>query len=51
VLLAQEAGAIVTDHAGADWTLDSPICVVAATRALHAELVTLASEVYARATA
>jgi myo-inositol-1(or 4)-monophosphatase len=51
VLLAREAGALVTDHTGAEWTLDSPICVVAATRALHAELVTLASEVYARATA
>ncbi len=40
-----------TIHAGADWALDSPICVVAATRALHAELIALASEVYARATA
>jgi fructose-1,6-bisphosphatase/inositol monophosphatase family enzyme len=51
VLLAHEAGAIVTDHAGGEWTLDSPICVVAATRALHTDLVALAAEVYIRLTA
>jgi myo-inositol-1(or 4)-monophosphatase len=51
VLLTREAGALVTDEAGAEWTLDSPICVVAATRALHADLLALAAEVYARATA
>jgi len=51
VLLAQEAGAIVTDQAGGEWTLDNPVCIVAATPALHADLVALAAEVYARVTA
>jgi myo-inositol-1(or 4)-monophosphatase len=51
VLLAREAGAIVTDHTGEGWTLDSPILVVAATRALHTELRKLADRVYARVTA
>jgi myo-inositol-1(or 4)-monophosphatase len=51
VLLAGEAGAIVTDHTGAGWTLDSPILVVAATRGLHTELQLLADRVYARLTA
>jgi myo-inositol-1(or 4)-monophosphatase len=51
VLLAREAGAIVTDHTGADWTIDSPILVAAATRDLHAELRTVAGQVYARVSA
>ncbi len=51
VLLAREAGAIVSDQTGADWALDSPICVVAATPRLHTELLELAREVYARAIA
>jgi fructose-1,6-bisphosphatase/inositol monophosphatase family enzyme len=50
-LLAGEAGAIVTDHTGADWTIDSPILVAAATHDLHAELQTVAAQVYARVTA
>jgi len=50
-LLAVEAGAIVTDHTGADWTIDSPILIAAATRALHAELQTVAARVFARVTA
>ncbi len=50
-LLAGEAGAIVTDHTGADWTIDSPILVAAATRDLHAELQTVAAQVYVRVTA
>jgi myo-inositol-1(or 4)-monophosphatase len=49
-LLAREAGASVTDHTGADWTIDSSILVVGATAELHAELQGLAAEVYARAT-
>ena len=49
-LLAGEAGAIVTDHSSADWTIDSPILVVAATRDLHAELQDLAAQTYARVT-
>jgi myo-inositol-1(or 4)-monophosphatase len=51
VLLVKEAGAIVSDQFGGDWTLDSPICVVAATRELHTELLELAAEVYMRAIA
>jgi fructose-1,6-bisphosphatase/inositol monophosphatase family enzyme len=51
VLLAREAGADVTDHTGDSWTLDGPILVVAATRALHTELEKLADRVYARVTA
>jgi myo-inositol-1(or 4)-monophosphatase len=49
-LLAREAGARVTDHTGADWTLESPILVVAATDELHAELQALAAHVYAEVT-
>lgn len=48
VLLAKEAGAIVTDQSGAGWTLDSPICVVGATRELHADLLAVAATVYER---
>jgi len=50
-LLAREAGASVSDHTGAEWTLDSPILVVAATEGLHAELQTLAAEVYSQLSA
>lgn len=50
VLLAREAGALVTDHDGAEWSLDSPICVAAASQELHAEVLTLAAEVYTRLT-
>jgi myo-inositol-1(or 4)-monophosphatase len=49
-LLAKEAGARVTDHTGADWTVDSPILVVAATDGLHAELQPLAAQVYREVT-
>jgi myo-inositol-1(or 4)-monophosphatase len=48
VLLAREAGAIATDHLGAEWTLASPILVVAAAPALHSELQPLANEVFER---
>jgi fructose-1,6-bisphosphatase/inositol monophosphatase family enzyme len=48
VLLAREAGAIVTDHTGAEWTISSPILVVTAVADLHAELQTLAHQVYTR---
>jgi myo-inositol-1(or 4)-monophosphatase len=50
-LLAREAGAIVMDHTGADWTVDSPILVAAATLDLHAELRTVAGQVDARVSA
>jgi myo-inositol-1(or 4)-monophosphatase len=38
LLLAEEAGALVTDGAGAPWRLDSPLYVVAADRAVQQEL-------------
>lgn len=47
-LLAREAGALVTDHLGAEWTLDRPILVAAATPELHEELRELAAQVYNR---
>jgi fructose-1,6-bisphosphatase/inositol monophosphatase family enzyme len=50
VLLAKEAGATVSDHTGADWSIGSRTLVVAATDALHGELQTLAAEVYAQVT-
>jgi myo-inositol-1(or 4)-monophosphatase len=37
-LLAEQAGALVTDRSGNAWTLDSTTRVAAATRALHEEL-------------
>jgi myo-inositol-1(or 4)-monophosphatase len=40
-LLAEEAGARVTDRAGAAWTLETRTLVVAATPALHGELLRL----------
>jgi fructose-1,6-bisphosphatase/inositol monophosphatase family enzyme len=51
VLLAGEAGAIVTDHTGVDWTIASPILVVAATPEMYAELLAVAASVYARVSA
>ena len=50
VLLAKEAGARVTDHTGADWSIASRTLVVGATDELHGELQTLAAEVYAQVT-
>jgi myo-inositol-1(or 4)-monophosphatase len=38
LLLAEEAGAIVTDTQGRPWLLDSPAFVIAATPSLHQEL-------------
>jgi myo-inositol-1(or 4)-monophosphatase len=49
-LLAREAGARVTDHTGAEWTIDSPILVVGATDTLHERLQGLVAEVYAQLT-
>jgi myo-inositol-1(or 4)-monophosphatase len=49
-LIAEEAGARVTDHAGAPWTIDSPILVVGATNELQVELRLLAAQVYAQVT-
>jgi myo-inositol-1(or 4)-monophosphatase len=40
-LLAEEAGALVTDRDGAPWTLETRTLVVAATPALHRELLRL----------
>ena len=48
LLLAREAGALVTDQSGAEWLFDSPICVVAGSHELHAELVAVAGEIYTR---
>ena len=48
VLLAREAGALVTDQSGAEWSLESDVCIVSASPELHAELQPLAAEVYAR---
>jgi hypothetical protein len=39
---------LVSDQLGADWTLNSPICVVASTRELHSELLGVAAEFYGR---
>jgi len=41
LLLAEEAGALVTDHAGAAWQLASPVFVVAASDVLHRDLLRL----------
>ena len=41
VLLAREAGAVVTDVEGGRWTLDSDSLLIAATGALHADLLAL----------
>ena len=40
-LLAEEAGAVVTDHEGRPWTLETTAVLAAATPALHAELLAL----------
>jgi myo-inositol-1(or 4)-monophosphatase len=48
VLLAREAGATATDHRGAEWTLDSPILIVAASPELQKELQLLAKTVFER---
>ncbi|MBV9169793.1 MAG: inositol monophosphatase family protein, partial [Chloroflexi bacterium] len=44
LLLAEEAGAIVTDDVGAPWRLTSPLVVIAASRELHQELLRSARE-------
>lgn len=41
VLLAREAGAVVTDVEGGRWTLDSDSLLIAATEGLHADLLAL----------
>jgi len=41
LLLAEEAGALVTDHAGAAWQLASPVFVVAASDVLQRDLLRL----------
>jgi myo-inositol-1(or 4)-monophosphatase len=46
LLLAQEAGAVVTDQSGEGWTIHSPIYVAAATRSLHSELLELAQAAF-----
>jgi myo-inositol-1(or 4)-monophosphatase len=48
VLLAKEAGAMVTNQSGADWCLDDPIFVAASSREVHADLLVLAAGVYQR---
>jgi myo-inositol-1(or 4)-monophosphatase len=45
LLLVQEAGAVVTDHTGVAWDLDKPVCIIAASRELHADLLALARDV------
>jgi myo-inositol-1(or 4)-monophosphatase len=47
-LLVREAGGLATDHTGADWRLESPILVVAASPDLHREIVALAGNVFDR---
>jgi fructose-1,6-bisphosphatase/inositol monophosphatase family enzyme len=41
LLLADEAGAVISDEDGRPWDLDSRLFVIAASRALHGELMTL----------
>jgi myo-inositol-1(or 4)-monophosphatase len=45
LLLAEEAGAVVTDATGAAWQLDSPFHVIATGRELHQELLAGVSSV------
>lgn len=51
LLLADEAGAIVTDELGEPWTVSGPIHVAAANPELHQELVSIARRVVATLTA
>ena len=44
LLLAEEAGAIVTDHIGKPWDLRSPVLVAAATQPFHRKLLTMAQQ-------
>lgn len=46
-LLALEAGAVLTDHEGAPWTIGQPVLIAAASARLQAELQSLAARVYA----
>jgi myo-inositol-1(or 4)-monophosphatase len=48
LLLAEEAGATVTDGAGERWTLHSPIYVASASEAIHAEVLDLVRRVAER---
>jgi myo-inositol-1(or 4)-monophosphatase len=47
LLLAEEAGAQVTDHLGQPWRIDSPIYLAAADQTLHTELCGMAQQVVA----
>jgi myo-inositol-1(or 4)-monophosphatase len=47
LLLAQEAGAVITDGSGQPWTLASDIYVIAGDLALHASVLALARSVWA----
>jgi fructose-1,6-bisphosphatase/inositol monophosphatase family enzyme len=49
LLLAAEAGAVVTDQSGQPFQLDSPILVAAASAPLHRELCQLAEWAYGQA--
>jgi fructose-1,6-bisphosphatase/inositol monophosphatase family enzyme len=48
LLLAQEAGATVTDEGGDDWDLDSSVYVAAATPEMNRELQVIAEAVVAQ---
>jgi myo-inositol-1(or 4)-monophosphatase len=50
LLLAEEAGAVVTDAAGAAWQLDSPFHVIAAGAEMHQELLAGVSSVIKKLT-
>src|SRR5262249_47790760 len=49
LLIAAEAGAMVTDQSGKEFQLESPIVVAAASATLHDELRRLAERVYRQA--
>jgi myo-inositol-1(or 4)-monophosphatase len=46
-LLAAEAGATVTDHTGAPWSIERPVLIASATPEMHTEIHALAARVYA----
>jgi myo-inositol-1(or 4)-monophosphatase len=46
-LLTAEAGATVTDHTGAPWTLERPVLIASASPEVHAEIQALAAQIYA----
>ena len=50
LLLAEEAGAVVTDAVGAAWQVDSPFHVIAADREMHLELLAGVSSVIKKLT-